>query len=199
MNNLEVLEMAVESSNDKYLKGLRLNNVNFEKAINYSAQTLFNVVNGNYDAFDAYSDEYGIRDEMENMSTTDIKIELLKNIVNYAEYCMSKNIKLSKYQRISANNLMSDFEIALVLKNNLYSNTKDVEKSIHNLLNMIDGNSDILLSICRTFVKVKSTPLKNRIDNASYFNKRAIFFNNELDSYHDSYLHSKYTKNKLLN
>ena len=29
MNNLEVLEMAVESSNDKYLKGLRLNNVIF--------------------------------------------------------------------------------------------------------------------------------------------------------------------------
>jgi len=188
MSNLEIMEKAVNFTNESYCKYYskevesgKIKSSELESAaVEYSGKILFNVLIKTPGVYKSYTRQGNLRQDIINLSDDSIKTELLKNIVNVATYHRIKDTRAGNRISDVFDNTLTDDEIAVVLLNNLVNH--GVERG-YEILN----NPMILASVCKTFAKFRRPDIKEMLDNISKTDKSAMYVNNEIDIYYARY------------
>lgn len=183
MTNLETMEKGCYYTRTSYMNAYYNQLTSSEldsQSIEYSAISLYNVLNSPDGMCNHYTRQGNLRYDMAALGKDSIKNELLKNVVNVAVYQRLNDTRAGNELGDLIRPGMSSDQVAVVLMNAMVNN--GVEKGYE----MLD-DPNVLLSACQSFAQYRREGLKEVMDNISVTNQAAIYMNNELDIYYARY------------
>lgn len=190
MTNLETLEKGIRFTYEMY-KGTytgdsyeEVNNKTqfINQALHYSADVVYYMLTQDPSMWaTAYTSKGGLRADILSLSVLDVKNELLKNAVRVASYNRINDTRDSNYLGFEVNNTMSDDGVCVVLSNVMQYQ----EDGVENVYSMLENNTEVLMSLCRSFVATRIDSKKSQIlDDTVSFDERTNALLNDLDVYY---------------
>ena len=183
MTNLETMEKGCYYTRTSYMNAYynQLTSAELDsQSIEYSALSLYNVLNSQDGMCNNYTRQGNLRYDMAELGKDSIKNELLKNIINVAIYQRINDTRAGNELGDVLRPGMNGDQIAVVLMNSMVNS--GVEKGYEML-----ENPDVLFSACHSFAHYRREGLKEIMDNISVTNPLALYMNNELDTYYAKY------------
>jgi len=182
MTNLEIMDRGVFYTWNAYMnakQGTMSNEAIDVRAVDYSAQCLYNVIN-KPDSYAMYTRTDNLRKDMASLTPDAIKNELLKNVVNVATYHRAKNDYSIAGREMGVEfrfGLPSDHNAVILLN---IMEQEGIEAAYEKL-----NDPTILLSACDTFAKYRGEMTRKKDIIAVAENNPGVqYLHNELDAYY---------------